>query len=89
MQTLTYYTQHERLYQARNILRTRIRQGNLFTYLDVKEEENLTVPPTNNAIESFNAKIRSMLRLHRGTSITHQILPIRLKPCAGAVICTR
>lgn len=45
MQTLTYYTQHERLYQARNILRTRIRQGNLFTYLDVKEEENLTVPP--------------------------------------------
>lgn len=39
----------------------------------MKEEENLTVPPTNNAIESFNAKIRSMLRLHRGMSITHQI----------------
>ena len=68
-----YYTMHQRLYQARNILRTRIRQGNLFTYIDVKEEENLTIPPTNNAIESFNAKIRSMLRLHRGMSITHQI----------------
>lgn len=68
-----YYTMHQRLYQARNILRTRIGQGNLFTYIDVKEEENLTIPPTNNAIESFNAKIRSMLCLHRGMSITHQI----------------
>lgn len=49
-----------------------MRQGVLFTYLDSKLLEEGTVSRTTNQIEGYNAKIRSMLREHRGMPVEHQ-----------------
>ena len=45
---------HQRLVKARRMIRRRIREGQLFTFLD----EGL--------VESWNARLRDMLRRHRG-----------------------
>lgn len=64
---------HERLRKARRGLEKLCREGTLFTYLD----ENLTkggpVPATSNKVESNNARIRDMLRNHRGLRTDRRI----------------
>ena len=55
---------HERLVRARNSLNKLIRQGLLFTYLDPTWDHPM--PATTNQIESTNARLRQMLRDHRG-----------------------
>ena len=65
---------HERLVKARNSLTALVRQGTLFTYTDPSLVERLgPLPATNNAVESLNARLRAMLREHRGLSLERRI----------------
>ena len=68
---------HERLVKARNSLTALVRQGTLFTYVDPGLTETLgALPATNNAAESLNAQLRSMLREHRGLSLERRVKAI-------------
>ena len=62
---------HERLVKARNSLIRLIRDGTLFTYLDEELLRTIEkIPSTNNQIEGgVNARLRAMLRDHRGLNI--------------------
>ena len=62
---------HERLVRARNSLNKLIRQGLLFTYLDPTWTHQM--PAMTNQIESTNARLRQMLRDHRGMRLTRRI----------------
>ncbi|WP_251178265.1 IS1249 family transposase [Adlercreutzia agrestimuris] len=65
---------HERLRKARSSLVTLSNQGTLFTYLDPKLCLEGSLPKTNNRIEGgVNAPLRSLLRNHRGMSLTRRI----------------
>ena len=58
---------HERLRKARRSLVTLLNSGTLFTYLDPQLTAEDPLPATNNRIEgAVNARIREMLRNHRG-----------------------
>ena len=57
---------HQRLVKARRMIRRRIREGQLFTFLDEGLASVGPVPSTNNLVESWNARLRDMLRRHRG-----------------------
>lgn len=57
---------HQRLVKARRMIRRRIREGHLFTFLDEGLASVGPVPSTNNLVESWNARLRDMLRRHRG-----------------------
>ena len=61
----------ERLVKARNSLIRLIRDGTLFTYLDEELLRTIEkIPSTNNQIEGgVNARLRAMLRDHRGLNI--------------------
>ena len=62
---------HERLVRARNSLNKLIRQGLLFTYLDPTWTHQM--PAMTNQIESTNARLRQMLRDHRGMGLTRRM----------------
>lgn len=65
---------HERLRKARRSVVTVLNKGTLFTYLDPILTKEGPMPSTNNVIEGgTNAKIRAMLRNHRGMSVTRRI----------------
>ena len=66
---------HERLVKARNSLIRLIRDGTLFTYLDEELLRTIEkIPSTNNQIEGgVNARLRAMLRDHRGLNIERRI----------------
>ena len=65
---------HERLVKARNSLTSLVRSGQLFTYVDPDLVGRLgPLPATNNAVESLNARLRAMLREHRGLSLERRI----------------
>lgn len=66
---------HERLLKARNSLIRLIRDGTLFTYLDEELLRTIEkIPSTNNQIEGgVNARLRAMLRDHRGLNIERRI----------------
>lgn len=65
---------HERLRKARRSIVTVLNKGTLFTYLDPELTKEGPMPSTNNAIEGgTNAKIREMLRNHRGMSVARRI----------------
>lgn len=49
-----------------------MKQGVLFTFLDPKLLEEGSISRTTNQIEGYNAKIRAMLREHRGMPVEHQ-----------------
>jgi hypothetical protein len=66
---------HQRLVKARNMLDRRIREGVLFEFLQ-PDHEGIMVPWTNNRIESLNARLRIMLRNHRGLSLIRRIKAI-------------
>lgn len=58
---------HERLRKARRSLVTLLNSGTLFTYLDPQLTAEDPLPATNNRIEgAVNARIREILRKHRG-----------------------
>lgn len=66
---------HERLLKARNSLIRLINEGTMFTYLDEELlSEIARIPATNNQIEGgVNARLRAMLRDHRGMNIERRI----------------
>lgn len=65
---------HERLVKAKNSLTSLVRSGQLFTYVDPSLVEKIgSLPATNNAIESTNARLRAMLEEHRGLSLERRI----------------
>ena len=68
--------QHQRLVKARRMIRKRIREGHLFTFLEPPAGCEQAIPATNNLIESQNARIRDMLRHHRGLSLLRRIKAI-------------
>ena len=64
---------HERLRRARSSLSRLVSEGTLFTYLDPALTEAGPLPSTNNAAESLNARLREMLRNHRGMSLMRRV----------------
>lgn len=69
-----YEYTHRRLVQARDSLLGLVKSGQLFTYLDPELAAAGPPPSTNNRIEGgTNAKIREMLRNHRGMSLVRRI----------------
>lgn len=65
---------HEGLRKARSGLVALSNQGTLFAYLDPALSAERPLPATNNRIEGgVNAPLRSMLRNHRGMSVTRRI----------------
>ncbi len=65
---------HERLRKARQSIAVILNKGTMFTYLDPELTVEGPMPATNNRIEGgTNAKIREMLRNHRGMSIVRRI----------------
>ena len=68
---------HERLRKARRGLDRLVRSGELFTFVEMAEERGGTWDSTNNMIEGgVNARLREMLRMHRGLSTTRRIKAI-------------
>ena len=66
---------HERLLKAKNSLVRLIREGTMFTYLDGSLLDEIDkIPSTNNQMEGgVNARLRAMLRDHRGLNIERRI----------------
>ena len=68
---------HERLRRARSSLSTLVNKGTLFTYLDPALTAEGPLPRTNNRIEGgVNARLRDMLRNHRGLSDLRRVKAI-------------
>ena len=67
---------HQRLVKARRMIRKRIRDGHMFTFLDDKLTKDGPIPATNNQIESRNARLRDMMRHHRGLRLIRRIKAI-------------
>ncbi len=67
---------HERLRKARSILNRLVRDAALFTFVEMQESLGGVWSSTNNAAESINARLRDMLRHHRGMSLLHRIKAI-------------
>ena len=65
---------HERLVKARRSLVRLVSAGTLFTYLDPTLTSSGPIPSTNNSIEGgVNARLRAMLRDHRGLSVERRL----------------
>ena len=66
---------HERLLKAQRSILRLIKEGSMFTYLDKDLVDEIgKIPSTNNRIEGgVNARLREMLRNHRGLSIERRI----------------
>ena len=66
---------HERLLKAQRSLSRLVKEGTLFTYLDEDLIAEIgKVSSTNNQIEGgINARLRALLRNHRGLSIERRI----------------
>ena len=47
-----------------------------FTFIEIEQQRGGKWPSTNNAIESVNARLREMLRFHRGLPLMHRIKAI-------------
>ena len=53
---------HERLRKARRGLNRLVREGTLFTFVEMQQEYDGERPSTSNAVESVNSRLREMLR---------------------------
>ena len=53
-----------------------LQEGTLFTFVEMQQEYGGEWPSTNNAVESVNARLRDMLRHHRGLPLLHRIKAI-------------
>lgn len=71
---------HQKLVRARNMIRTLLRQGQLFTFLSpalIDASGLPALPSTNNRLEGgINALVRRMLGYHRGMPLLHQVKAI-------------
>ena len=68
---------HERLRKARHALNRLVRSGELFTFVEMAQEHGGMWDSTNNMIEGgVNARLREMLRTHRGLSTIRRIKAI-------------
>lgn len=68
---------HERLRKARHALNKLVQSGELFTFVEMAEERGGIWDSTNNMIEGgVNARLREMLRMHRGLSTIRRIKAI-------------
>jgi len=67
---------HERLRKARCGLNKLVKDNTLFTFIEMQQEYGGEWPSTNNAVESVNARLRDMLRHHRGLPLIHRIKAI-------------
>lgn len=68
---------HERLRKARRALNKLIQTGELFTFVEMSKERGGTWDSTNNMIEGgVNARLREMLRMHRGLTTIRRIKAI-------------
>lgn len=67
---------HERLRKARRGLNRLVKDKTLFTFVEMQQEHGGSWPSTNNAVESVNARLRDMLRHHRGLPLLHRIKAI-------------
>lgn len=72
----TIADQHQRLVKAKRMICKRIRENHLFTFLEPPKGCATPIPATNNLIESWNGRIRDMLRHHRGLSLFRRIKAI-------------
>ena len=57
---------HERLREARKILNKLVKDGTLFTFVEMQQEYGGEWSSTNNAVESVNARLQDVFRHHRG-----------------------
>ncbi|NHM15673.1 IS1249 family transposase [Eggerthellaceae bacterium zg-887] len=65
---------HERLRSARRSLNALVKEGTLFTFIELQESVGGAWDSTNNIIEGrVNAQIREMLRAHRGLSTMRRV----------------
>ena len=65
---------HERLRKARNILNRLVKDGTMFTFVELQEELGGMRESTNNAIEGgVNAQLRRLLRNHSGMTTMHRV----------------
>ena len=65
---------HERLRKARRSLVKLVNDGTLFTYLDPELAIEGPLPAMNNVIEGgVNARLRDILRNHRGLKVDHRV----------------
>lgn len=67
---------HTRLVKARRMIRKRVSEHVMDTFIDLKDECDGPIPPTNNLCESWNRRIRDMLRSHNGLSLLHEVKAI-------------
>ena len=68
---------HERLRKARHALNRLVRSGELFTFVEMAQGHGGMWDSTNNMIEGgVNARLREMLRMHRGLSTIRRIKAI-------------
>lgn len=67
---------HERLRKARRGLNRLVKDKTLFAFVEMQQEHGGSWPSTNNAVESVNARLRDMLRHHRGLPLLHRIKAI-------------
>ena len=63
---------HERLRKARRVPNKLVRDGTLFAFVEMGQGHGGAWPYTNNAVESVNARLRDMLRHHRGLPSLHR-----------------
>ena len=66
---------HERLIKAQRSISKLLEEGTMFTYMDASLRAQLgKIPSTNNRIEGgVNARLREMLRNHRGLNVERRI----------------
>lgn len=65
---------HERLRSARHSLNKLVREGTMFTFVEMQQERGGVWDATNNVIEGkVNSQIREMLHAHRGLSTMRRI----------------
>lgn len=66
----------ERLRKARRGLNKLVKEGTLFTFVEMGRERGGEWPSTNNAAESVNSRIRDMLYQHRSLPLMHRVKAI-------------
>lgn len=64
---------NERLRRARGSLNHLVKEDTPFTFIEMQEERCGRWGCTGNAIESLNAQLREMLRLHRSLPLLHRV----------------
>ncbi|MCO6558611.1 MAG: IS1249 family transposase [Bifidobacterium sp.] len=72
-----YADAHQRLARARAMIRRRIAEHVMDTFITMAGECEEPIPPTDNLVESWNRRLRDMLRNHNGLPLAHGIKAIR------------